>query len=124
MRFKLDENLGTRTQRPFQMRGHEVETARSQGLQGCSDQRIFEACCVEECCLVTLDLDFADVTRFPPEQANGIVITRVPRNPSLALLKQLIRQFLQALTQMSVEKRLWIVEMDRIRVHESDTDTS
>lgn len=38
--------------------------------------------------MVTLDLDFSDVTRFPPAQANGIVVIRVPRNPSLTLLQQ------------------------------------
>ena len=62
-----------------------------------------------------MDLDFTDVTRFPPTSASGIVVIRVPRNPSLALLEQLVRQFLQALTQMLVEKKLWIVEIGRIR---------
>lgn len=118
MRFKLDENFGTRTQLIFQASGYEVQTVPSQGLQGCSDQRLYELCCIEERCLVTLDLDFADVTRFSPAQANGIVIIRASRNPSVALLEQLVRQFLQAVKQMPVEKRLWIVEVGRIRVHE------
>ena len=94
---------------------------RSPWLQGCSDQHLYEVCCAEQRCLVTLDLDFANVMRFPPAETNGIVVVRVPRNPSLALLEQLIRQFLQAFTQMSVEKRLWIVEVGRIRIHQSET---
>jgi hypothetical protein len=69
-----------------------------------------------------LDLDFSDVTRFPPAKTGGIVVIRVPRNPSLTLLEQLIHQFLQSLTQMSVEKKLWIVEIGRIRVHQSETE--
>lgn len=117
MKFKLDENFGTRTQQLFQAAGHEVQTVRSQGLGGCSDQHLYEVCCSERRCLVTLDLDFADVTRFPPAEANGIIVIRVPRNPSLALLEQLARQFLRALTQMPVERKLWIVEIGRIRVH-------
>jgi hypothetical protein len=28
--------------------------------------------------LVTLDLDFADVTRFPPHLCDGIAVIRVP----------------------------------------------
>jgi hypothetical protein len=35
---------------------------------------------------------------------------------------QLVRQFLQTLVHMSIERRLWIVEPSRIRVHESETD--
>lgn len=122
MKFKLDENFGTRTQQLFHAAGHEVETIRSQELQGCSDFHLFEICCTEQRCLVTLDLDFSDVTRFPPAKAAGIVVIRVPRNPSLALLEQLIRQFLKSLTQMSVAKKLWIIEIGRIRVHQSETE--
>jgi len=119
MKFKLDENFGTRTQQLFRKVGYDIQTVRDQSLQGCSDQHLYEACCNEQRCLVTLDLDFADVLRFPPTQTNGIVVIRVPQNPSLSLLEQLIQQFLQALIQMSVERKLWIVEVGRIRIHES-----
>lgn len=122
MKFKLDENFGTRTQHLFQAHGHDVQTVRTQGLQGSSDARLFEVCRVEERCLVTLDLDFADVVRFPPSQANGIVVIRLSRNPSLAVLEHMVNQFLQALTRMPIEKRLWIVERTRIRIHESESD--
>jgi predicted nuclease of predicted toxin-antitoxin system len=118
MRFKLDENLGTRTQELFRAAGHEVQTVRSEELQGCSDQYLYEVCCSEERCLVTLDLDFSDVLRFPPTDAHGIVVIRVPRNPSLALLEQLARQFLQMLTRLPVEKGLWIIEVGRLRIHQ------
>ncbi len=122
MKFKLDENFGSRTQHLFQAYGHDVQTVRTQGLQRSSDAHLFEVCRVEQRCLVTLDLDFADVLRFPPSLTNGIVVIRLPRNPSLALLEQLVRQFLQTLAHMSIERRLWIVEPSRIRVHESETD--
>jgi len=122
MKFKLDENFGSRTQHLFQAYGHDVQTVRMQGLQGSSDVHLFEVCRVEQRCLVTLDLDFADVLHFPPSLTNGIVVIRLPRNPSLALLEQLVHQFLQTLSHMSIEGRLWIVEPSRIRVHESETD--
>ena len=122
MKFKLDENFGTRTQQLFHAAGHDVQTVRDQGLQGYSDQHLYEVCCTEQRFLVTLDLDFADVTRFPPAQTSGIVVIRVPRNPSLPLLEQIVRQFLQALAQVPVEKKLWIVEIGRIRIHQSEIE--
>jgi len=79
-------------------------------------------CCGEQRCLVTLDLDFADVTRFPPEKSDGIVVIRVPKNPSILLLKKLINQLLQSLSNMPVENSLWIVEVGRIRIHQSGTE--
>lgn len=122
MNFKLDENFGKRTQHLFKAAGHDVRTVTSQGLSGSSDQRLYEVCSVEKRCLITLDLDFADVTRFSPSESSGIVVIRVPRNPSVALLEQLINQFLKAVIQMPIEKRLWIVEPGRIRVHQSETE--
>jgi len=50
------------------------------------------------------------------------VVIRVPKNPSLALLEQLIRQFLQSLAQMSVDNSLWIVEIGRIRIHQTEAE--
>jgi len=119
MKFKLDENLGTRTQRIFRESGYNVDNVRDESLQGTSDTHLYQVCCQEKRCLITLDLDFADVTRFPPDKAGGIVVIRVPQNPSLALLEHLVRQFLEAAKHESVENRLWIVEIDRIRVHQS-----
>lgn len=121
MRFKLDENFGTRTQQLFREEGHDVHTVKDEGIQGSSDHRLYEICCNENRCLVSLDLDLSDVTRFEPSKTGGIVIIRVPRNPSLALLEQLIRQFLKSLAKMSVENSLWIVEVGRIRIHQAES---
>ncbi len=59
MRYKLDENLGTRIQDLLCAQGHDVQTVRSEELQGCTDARLYEVCGEEQRCLVTLDLDFA-----------------------------------------------------------------
>ncbi len=122
MNFKLDENLGTRTQQLFRETGHHVETVHDEGLSGGSDQRLYEICCAEKLCLVTLDLDFSDVLRFPPDNSAGIVVIRVPQNPSLSLLERLATQFLKTLAGKSVDHQLWIVETGRIRIHQSESN--
>jgi predicted nuclease of predicted toxin-antitoxin system len=118
VKFKLDENLGTRTQNIFRVEGHDVRTVHEEGLSGTSDNILFRVCQTESRCLITLDIDFANVLRFPPENSEGIVVFRLPRNPSLSVLELLARQFLHSLEQMSVGKNLWIVEVGHIRVHE------
>ncbi|KAA0231447.1 hypothetical protein EDS67_02560 [candidate division KSB1 bacterium] len=122
MKIKLDENFGKRTQQLFRLAGHDVQTVREEGLHGNPDQVIYEHCCREQRCLVTLDLDFADVIRFPPYQTAGLAVIRIPKDPTLALLESLIRQFLQVIQTTSVNKQLWIVEIGRIRVHQSEAD--
>jgi predicted nuclease of predicted toxin-antitoxin system len=124
MKFKLDENFGVRTQSVFAEFGHDVETVFQEGLSGATDHDLYRVCVDEGRCLVTLDLDFADITRFPPHEVGGIVVIRCPRNPSLALLERLVRSFLAAIDRptdlgdLSPAGRLWIVEPDRIRIHQ------
>lgn len=124
MKFKLDENFGTRSQSVFREAGHDVKTVVEESLQGSPDRLLYDVCVQEERCLVTLDLDFADVTRFRPANTGGIVVLRVPRNPSLPLLEELIQHVLQALQQMPIKGDLWIVEVGRIRVHQVDEDVA
>lgn len=118
MKFKLDENFGVRTQHIFADAGHDVHTVFGEGLQGAKEQRIYEICCQEQRCLVTLDLDFSDVVHFPPELCGGIIVIRSPQNPSRALLENLVRTLLKAMSTEPLIGRLWIVEPGRIRLHQ------
>jgi predicted nuclease of predicted toxin-antitoxin system len=120
MKFKLDENLGTRLQALFRRYGHEVETVIGEGLQGCADTRLFETCCAEQLCLVTLDLDFSDIYRFPPAKTNGIIVLRVPQNANQELLELLAVNVLETLKRMPIEKKLWVAEAGRIRIHDEN----
>lgn len=118
MKFKLDENFGTRTQNLFRQAGYDVHSVWEEGLSGASDQTLYEVCLTEQRCMVTFDLDFSDVIRFPPEKTQGIAVVRLSHNPSLALLEQLISQFLEVLKTQSITGQLWIIEVGRIRIHE------
>jgi predicted nuclease of predicted toxin-antitoxin system len=118
MKFKLDENLGSRTAELISEIGHDVATVAQEQLSGSSDERLFEICIAERRCLITLDLDFADVLRFPPPKTPGIAVLRLPRVASLSLLRGLVRSVLAAIQTESIAGRLWVVEAGRIRVHE------
>ena len=118
MKFKLDENLGSRTAGLIAEFGHDVETVAHERLSGTGDARLFEICVAERRCLITLDLDFADVLRFPPADTPGIAVLRLPRTASLGLLTALVRNLLAALDTEVITGRLWVVETGRIRVHE------
>ncbi|MFO7650490.1 MAG: DUF5615 family PIN-like protein [bacterium] len=122
MKFKLDENLGTRTQQLFRAAGHEIATVSSQRLCGTADTRLFEVCRLEGRCLVTLDTDFADIRRFPPQDAAGVVVLRLPRNPTLPVIESLVREFLGAVGERPLAGRLWMVEPGRIRIHQTDSE--
>jgi predicted nuclease of predicted toxin-antitoxin system len=123
MKFKLDENLGSRTADLIAGFGHEVETVYQEKLSGIRDELLFEACVSEGRCLITLDLDFADILRYPPQNAAGIAVLRPPHAASLALLTSLVRNLLAALQKESIVGRLWVVEASRVRVHDESQET-
>lgn len=68
--------------------------------------------------MVTLDLDFSNVLRFPPEPTAGIVVLRPSGRPTLAALNALAGQMVRALAMESGTGRLWVVEPGRVRVHQ------
>ena len=120
MKFKLDENFGLRAKKLFLEFNHDVHSVVDEQLQGCPDESLFSKCVSENRCLVTLDLDFCDVIRFPPEKSKGIVVIRFPSNPTLAVLELLCKQFLEYNRSVPIGNELWIIEIGRIRIHQND----
>jgi len=67
VKFKLDENVWRRGLELLKAPGHDVMTVWDQGLRGVTDEELFQICAAEGRVLVTLDRDFGQITRFPPE---------------------------------------------------------
>lgn len=117
MRFKLDENLGTRGQAVLEGAGHDVATVVGQKMISAEDETLFRICAEEERVLVTLDLDFANPFRFPPEEGAGVAVLRLPANPGRDAIPDLVTVLIQAIARgESLERNLWIVESGRIRI--------
>jgi predicted nuclease of predicted toxin-antitoxin system len=118
VKFKLDENPGSRTANVIADAGHDVQTVSDEKLNGAEDVRLYNVCALEGCCLITLDVDFADVLRFPPGTGAGIAVLRPPGSVSLSLLSHLVTSLLAAIDKEPINGRLWIVEPTRIRIHD------
>lgn len=122
MKIKLDENIGRRGVELLKLAGHDVATVRDQNLQGARDETLFDVCAGEERVLITLDHDFGQVLRFPPERGAGLVILEPgPRMTPGSLLDRL-RDFLALAEVRSPTAALWIVEPGRVRIHLRDDD--
>lgn len=116
MKVKIDENISITGVDLLRENGHDVVSVRDQGLNGASDDRIFQACVSENRTLITLDRDFGHMPRFPPSQSAGIVILELGGSESLTLLHDRLRDFLAVASSRAAHGELWIVEPGRVRV--------
>jgi len=119
MRLKLDENIDARLAAFVRQAGHETTTVLDQGLHATVDPALYDHCVSEGYVLVTLDLDFSNVLRYPPERTPGLVVLRGP-NDLFPTVRILFQTLLNALTRDTPSGHLWIVEPGRIRIHESN----
>ena len=122
MKFKLDENIGRRGLELLRASGHDVTTVWDQGLRGVTVEKLFETCSAEGRALVTLDRDFGQVPRFPPEKSAGIVILEVGSRTTLRRILDRLGDFLAVLESRSIVGKLWIVEPGRVRIHLRDDE--
>lgn len=74
MKFRIDENLPVELVSLFEKGGYEADSVLSESIGGCADEDLFNICQTESRVIVTLDLDFADIRRYPPERSSGIVV--------------------------------------------------
>ena len=118
MKFKLDENLGTLGKTDLEADDHDVMTVSEQDLSGASDVSLYEICRDEGRILVTLDHDFGQTLRFPPENTAGIVVLECQGRQSQTAISARLNDMAMLLREQPIEGKLWIVEPGRVRIHE------
>jgi len=120
MLFKVDENLHDEVAALLKNAGHDAMTVAEQRLQGHPDRDVADVCRLEGRAILTLDLDFANILRFPPHDYAGIIVMRLndqSRASVLAVVQRLIPDF----TTRPLMGCLWIVDEVGTRVRQGTT---
>ena len=79
------------------------------------DTELIEICQSENRILVTLDLDFSNITVYTPHKFSGIIVLRIGNQSK----KQILNVFSRIIPQIKIEtlkERLWIVDETKIRI--------
>lgn len=112
---KLDENVPDSVGGILQQGGHDVALARDEQLVGVADDRVLAVASAEGRVLVSLDRDFTNILRHPPEPTARIVVIRL-RDQTLPLIRQVAATLSDVLSQESVRGRLWVLDESRLRI--------
>ena len=119
MKFKIDENISKSAAYLLNDHGHEAETVFFENIAGIKDEKLIEVCKTEKRCLITLDHDFSDIKKYPPENYFGIILLKV-KSLGKAEVNQLIQRLLPLLNTEQITSKLWIVDHEKIKIRGGD----
>ena len=114
--FLVDEDLPRSLSRSLTLAGFRAEDGRDVGLRGAPDDEVMRYAISHDLTLLSADLGFANVLRFPLGSHAGIVIARFPHELSTATLVEAILTALQRLSDDEIGGNLVIIEPSRIRL--------
>ena len=115
MKFKIDENLPIEIVQILNEAEYDAMSILDQNLGGKADIHVASRCQNEKRILVTLDMDFADIRTYPPNQYSGLIVLRLKRQDKPYILK-IFSQLLQFFPKKPIDHHLWIVEENKIRI--------
>jgi predicted nuclease of predicted toxin-antitoxin system len=109
MRFKVDENLPAEIVDLLRGEDYDAMSILQQQMGGREDDWIAEVVRQEHRALITLDLDFADIRKYPPEDYHGIVVLRLATQDKRTLVS-VFRRLLPLLKSEPLTGTLWIAD--------------
>jgi predicted nuclease of predicted toxin-antitoxin system len=113
--LKLDENVPDSVGVILRQGGHDVALARDEQLTGVGDDRVLAVAAAEDRVLLSLDRDFTNILRHPPEATAGIVVIRL-REQTLPLIRRVAATLCDVLSQESARGQLWVLDESRLRM--------
>jgi len=115
MKFKIDENLPIEVVEILQQHGYDASHVIDENLQGCSDKKLISVCRSEQRVLVTLDKDFSNILKYPPEKCRGIIVLKLKSLGKKTVITT-IKKLLMVLQKRKPSSELWILEENKIRI--------
>jgi len=115
VRFLTDENIAKSTVVLLRDLGHDVLDVKESKWFGYSDDKLLGIATRQKRIIVTLDHDFGNILRYPPERHEGVVLVSL-NSPLPIIVNQAIRKLVSGKTASFFKRRLVILEDHQIRI--------
>jgi predicted nuclease of predicted toxin-antitoxin system len=115
MKLKLDENLSRHLKPVLIGLGHDVLTAADENLLSHPDTEIAQAAKDEQRMLMTLDVEFADLRKYPPGSHPGVILFR-PLSLSPLSVNSFITDFVRRTDLDKLAACIAVVDHVHVRV--------
>ncbi len=120
----LDENLPLRVAALLKTYGFDAETVANLHARGAAEEEVLDLAVRTDRVLLTRDLDFSDILRFPLGSHCGIVVLRMPNSTSLEDMAITLRNRLESLSRADVAGNLFVItpNLMRMRIQQPDSE--
>lgn len=122
MKLKLDENLSRYLKQTLSALQHDVITVADENLLSQPDTVVGAAANGEGRILLTLDLEFADLRKYPPGSHPGIILFR-PRSFGPLAVNRFVEDFVRDTDLVLVTGCVVVVDPGRVRVRRPPLET-
>lgn len=119
VKFVVDEDISRLTSKVLEQSDYTVLDIRDYNLRGSNDDIIFKFAQDNSAVLLTGDLGFANILKFPLNSHYGIVVLHFPNEMSTSRINQILITSLSSLSEEDYPGNLIIIEPDRIRIKRS-----
>ena len=119
MKLKLDENLSRHLKPVLTELGHDVLTAADEDLLSRPDTEVATRATGEGRILLTLDIEFADLRKYPPGSHPGIVLFR-PGTLGPLSVNRFVEQFARSTDLATLSGCVAVVEPHGVRVRQPE----
>jgi predicted nuclease of predicted toxin-antitoxin system len=122
LKLKLDENLSRQLKPALADLGHDVLTVADEGLLSHPDTEVAAESFREGRMLFTLDVEFADLRKYPPGKHPGIILFRPPSFGPLSV-NRFVVDFVRSADLTELESCVAIVDASRVRVRSPEKES-
>jgi len=95
--------------------GHDAVSVLEIGLSGAGDEEVRNTAIADERVLLTLDADFANVVRYPPEATLGVVRLRIHPATEDAI-DEMLKRAIPSVVEANIRGKLVVVDGRKIRI--------
>ena len=119
MKLKLDENLSRHLKPILIGLGHDVLTAADEDLLSRPDVEVAACAAREGRILLSLDIEFADLRKYPPGSHPGIILFR-PASLGPLSVNRFVERFVRSTDLSALSGCVAVVEPQSIRVRQPE----
>lgn len=116
MKFLIDEDMPRSTEGVLKAAGYNALDVRDCGLRGRGDDEIFEFAQQAGAVVLTGDVGFGNLHKFPLGTHHGIFIAHFPNEVSTVELNRQVVKALEIMTERDYAGNLIILEPGRVRI--------